>query len=81
VAVVLGLDDGDREVLLVRQDVVGPPGAAAGDELAADDDPAGRDVELLADLRGEVPARGLERGRDELRADVAFGEGLFVHRG
>ena len=83
VAVVLGLDDGDRGVvwIVVKEDVVSTAGPSAGDDLAANDDPPRRDVELLADLRGEIPARVLERGRDELRTDVAFGEGLLVHRG
>ena len=40
VVVVLGLDDGDRDVRLVVENVVGALGLAAGDQLAADDDAA-----------------------------------------
>ena len=65
---------GDRDVGLVVEDVVGALGLAAGDQLAADDDPALGEADLLADLRHLVPARLLDGGRDELGADVAFGE-------
>ena len=40
VVVVLCLDQGDGDVRLVVENVVGTLGFAAGDELAADDDPA-----------------------------------------
>ena len=82
VVVVLGLDDGDRDVRLVVEDVVGLLGFAALDRLAADDDPALGEVGLLADLGHHVPlaaVRADERGRDELGADVRFGEGFLVH--
>ena len=57
VVVVLGLDEGDGDVGLVVEDVVGALGLAAGDELAADDDPALGEADLLADLRHLIPAR------------------------
>ena len=61
VVVVLGLDDGDRDVRLVVEDVVGALGLAARDQLAADDDPALGEADLLADLRHLVPARPVAR--------------------
>ena len=71
-----------REVRLVEEDVVGLLGFAALDRLAADDDPALGEVDLLANLGHHVPliaVRADERGRDELGADVRFGESLFIH--
>ena len=50
VVVVFGLDEGDGDVRLVVEDVVGALGLAAGDQLAADDDPAFGEVDLLANL-------------------------------
>ncbi len=82
VVVVLGLDDGDRDVRLVEEDVVGLLGLAALDRLAANDDAALGEVDLLANLGHHVPlaaVRADERGRDELGADVRFGEVLLVH--
>lgn len=38
VAIVLGLDDGDRDIGLVIKDVISTFGFAAGDQLSADDD-------------------------------------------
>ena len=40
VGIVLGLDQRERDVGLVIEDVVGALGLAAGDQLAANDDPA-----------------------------------------
>ena len=62
VVVVLGLDQRDRDVRLVVEDVVGPLGLAAGDQLAAHDDAALGEADLLADLRGFIPA-GLDARR------------------
>ena len=79
VVVVLGLDQGDGDVRLVVEDVVGALGLAARDQLAANNDPAFGKADLLANLRLNVPAR-LHDGRgDELRADVAFAEVFLVH--
>ena len=50
--------------------------------LAADDYAAFREVDLLPQLGHHVPlaAAGADKfGRDELRADVRFGEFFFVH--
>ena len=79
VVVVLGLDQRERDVRLVVEDVVGALGLAAGDQLAADDDAALGEADLLADLRHLIPARLAHGGRDELGADVAFAEGFLVH--
>jgi hypothetical protein len=35
--------------------------------------------DLLANLRDLIPTRSAQRRSDELRADVALGEGAFVH--
>ena len=81
VCVVLGLDDREGNVGLVVEDVVGALGLTASDQLAANDDAALGEADLLADLVHLVPAGPAEGGRDELGADVAFGEGSFVHGG
>ena len=52
---------------------------AADHELAADDDAAFREIHLLPDLRLHIPPRLCERRRNELGADVAFGEVLIAH--
>ncbi len=46
--VVLGLDQRQRDVGLVVEDVVGPLGLAAADQLAAHDDAALGEADLLA---------------------------------
>ena len=56
VVVVLGLDEPQGDVRLEVEDVVGPFGLAAGDELAADDDAALGEVDLFADLQQGIPA-------------------------
>ncbi len=81
VVIVLGLDDGDRDIGLVIQNVVGAFGLAARDELSAHDDAAFRESNLLANLHHAVPARALDGGAYELGADIAFAEVLFVHPG
>ena len=74
VVVVFGLDEGDRDVGFVVEDVVGALGLAARDELAANDDAALGEADFLADLRiASQPAR-YQGGRDELGANVAFAE-------
>ncbi len=77
---VLRLDDRDREVGPVVEDVVGELRLAAADELAADDHAPLREVDVLPDLNLYVPPRPRDRGGDELRTDVALGERSFVHR-
>jgi len=51
---------------------------AAGDQPAADDDPAFGERDLLANLRQDIPARLLDSGRDKLSTDVAFAEVFLV---
>ena len=80
VVVVLGFDQGDRNVRLVLEDVVGPLARAPANQVAAHDDAAPGEAHLLADLRHLVPPGPAQGGRDELGADVAFGEVLLVHR-
>lgn len=77
--VVLGLDDGQRQVGLVVEDEVGAARLAPGMQPATDDDAALGEGNLLADLGVQVPARLDDGRRDELGADVPFGEVLLVH--
>ena len=76
--VVLGLNQGDGDVGLVVENVVGELGLAAGHQFSTDNDPASREIDLFADLRQDIPSRLLDSGRDELSADVAFTERLLV---
>ena len=48
--VILCLDQGDGNIRLVVENVVGALRFAAGDQFAANDDAASREVNLLADL-------------------------------
>ena len=79
VVVVLGLDDGDRNIGLVIKDVIGALGFAARDELSPDNDASLGEIDLLADLHHPVPARAFHCGADELGADVALAEVFLVH--
>jgi hypothetical protein len=72
------LDDRDRDIGLVIEDVVNALTGSALRHPAANHDAAVRDVDLLAELRLHVPSGALDRGRDELRADVALRKGLLV---
>jgi hypothetical protein len=77
--VVLCLYEGDGNVGLVIENVVGPLGLYSGDQLAPDDDPSSGKGDLLANLGQEIPS-GLGQGwSDELRADIAFAEVFLVH--
>ncbi len=80
VVVVLGLDQGDGDALVV-EDVVGALGLAAGHQLAAHDDAALGEGDLAADLGGLVPPSCDDGRRDVLGADVVFAERLLVHTG
>src|SRR5262245_45084719 len=79
VVVVLGLDQRQRAVRLVQEDVIGAFPQSPCDEFAADNDSALREADLLANLRDDVPPGLLDCGRDELRADVALAECFLVH--
>ena len=71
-------DDGERDAGLVVEDVVGALRFAAAGELAADDDAALGEIDLLAHLVHHVPlAHAGDGGGDELGADVALAETLF----
>ena len=48
--IVFRLDERDGNVRLEVENIVGELGFATGDQFAADDDPASREVDLLADL-------------------------------
>ena len=52
---------------------------AAGHQLAADDDAALGEIDLLPDLPLYVPSRLRQGRRDELGAEVAFGEVFPAH--
>jgi hypothetical protein len=79
--VVLGLDDGQRQIGLVEQRVVGTQNRAdvASGLLAPHHDAAGAQRELPVDLRHAIPARLLHGGPDVLLTDIALGELLLVH--
>ena len=77
--IVLGLDQGDGDVWFVIQNVVGPLAFAPADQLAAHDDAALREADLLADLRHLVPTSLSQSRCDELGADVTFAEAFPVH--
>ena len=76
---ILRLDDGDGNVGLVVEDVVGPLALASAGQLAAHGDAALGEADFLANLCHLVPP-GLAQGRgDELGADVALAETFLVH--
>jgi hypothetical protein len=79
VVIVLGLDDGYRNIGLVIKDVIGALGFAARNELAPDNDASLGEIDLLADLHHPVPARAFDGGADELGADIALAEVFLVH--
>ena len=82
VVVVLRLDDRQRNVgvRLEVQDVVRELRCPSRDKPAAHDDASLGEVDVLPNLRLDVPAGLDDRGRDELGADVPFGQGALVHR-
>jgi hypothetical protein len=80
VVVVLGLNDGDRDIGLVIKDVIGALRLPACDQFSADDDTPFGKSDFLADLHHPVPARALDGGTDELGADIAFAEVFLVYR-
>ena len=83
VGVVFGLDHGQAEVGFVIQQIIGLAGGPALDGPAADDHPAGGEVDLFAELGQDVPFGSVwrpdNRGGDVLRPDVGFAELAFVH--
>ena len=79
VLVVLRLNHGDGQVLLVAEDVVGALVFATAVQLAADDDAAFGKAKFFEHLLVHVPAGLLDSGGDVLAANVPFGKRLFVH--
>jgi hypothetical protein len=78
VVVVLGLDDGNRNIGLVIEDVVGALGLPARDQFSADDNSPFGKSDFLADLNHPIPASALDGWADELGADVAFAKIFLV---
>ncbi len=67
------LDDGEREITRVAQEVVDAPGRFADEPPAGRDDPSVGDRSLLGDgVRLAVPPRGQKARQDELAAGVSF---------
>ena len=77
--VVLSFDEGQRDIWLVIEDIVSALGLPAADQLAAHNDATLGEADFLTDLQHLVPARFAQGRRDELSADIAFGEGALVH--
>lgn len=77
--VVLGLYDGNRDVWLQVEHVVGALLLATRNQLAADGDTSVCQRLLFSYLGLEVPACALKRWRDELTADISFREKALVH--
>jgi hypothetical protein len=78
--VVFGLDQGDRDVVFVVEDIISALGFAARDELTSNYYAALGEADFFSDLRELIPARPLQGGRNELRANVAFAQGLFINQ-
>jgi len=75
VVVILGLDDGQRDVGFVEEQIVRLLRLPPLHGLAADDDAAFGEISLLADLGHHVPLAAVysdQRGRYILGADVCF---------
>ena len=77
--IIFGLDNGDRDVGLVLEDAISPFRFAPTYKLASNDDAALREADFLADLGHFIPPCLLYSGDNELGADMAFPELLFVH--
>ena len=72
VRVVFGLDEGDRDIGLVVENVIGPFALASADQFAANDDAALGEADLLANLGHLVPASATNRWGNEFRTDVSL---------
>ena len=79
VVIILGFNEGEGDIRLVIEDIVGALGLAASDQLAADDDASLGEADFLANLQHFIPAGLLDCRGDELGANSAFAEGLLVH--
>ena len=72
-----GGDDFAREIAVFAE-VIALLRAASVD-FSSHIDSTISETDLFANLSVEIPASSNEAGRDELRADVAFTKGFFVH--
>jgi len=68
------------EGLLVVENEIGLLRLAARDQLAANDNSAFGELNLLTNLQHLVPSRPRDGGQNEFRADVALREASFIHR-
>jgi hypothetical protein len=74
----LGLDDGEREIPRVAQQVIDPLRRLADKTLAHRHDAAVRDRALLGDrMRLVIPAGGEKLRHDQLAAGIGLGCGAF----
>lgn len=76
--VVFCLNEGNRNVRFIVEDIVSEIGFAAGDEFAPDNDSPFGEADLFANLRQLIPSCFRNGGRDEFRADVAFAQRFLV---
>ena len=79
VFVVLGFDDGQRDVGFEVKDVVSPFGLASADGFAPDDDSTSGEGDLFPELGVDVPSCFFDGRGDELGADIPFREALLIH--
>jgi len=74
VIVVLRFDQSDGNIRFVVKNVVGSLSFTPRNQLVANDNPSSREEDLFTNLRLDIPTRLHDGGRDELRANIAFGE-------
>src|SRR4051794_5162854 len=79
--VIFGLDQRDRNVGLVIEDIIGSLGLPTTDQLPANNNPTLRKADLLADLQHFIPAPLAQRRGDELGADVPLTEAALLNHG
>src|SRR4051812_14997820 len=77
--VVLGLDDGERDLRFVIENIVGALRLAARHHLAAYDDAAVREGDLFAELRDLVRPGLTEGGSDEFGTDIPLAQLFLIH--
>ena len=79
VIVVFRFDDGNGNVRFVVENVVGALPGSTGVHLPPNMDPAVGKADLFPYLGMDIPPGPDEMGRDELGANIALAEGVFVH--
>ena len=77
--VIFCLDESDWNIGLVVEDVVCKLRLTARDEFATNNNATLGEVDFLANLRYDIPARPFHGRRDELRTDIAFGKVFLIH--